>query len=149
MEFITLDISEMIPRLDKLTENTSPQWGSMSAQRMVEHLSDSLKISSGKIKLAIEVEEEKIERMIQFLNSEKEMPKNFEVSFAKKDTPLRHEEIELAIDEFLLEWIDFEEFFDENPEKTTIHPLYGPLNYDQWCRMHSKHITHHFQQFEI
>ena len=94
MEFITLDISEMIPRLDKLTENTSPQWGSMSAQRMVEHLSDSLKISSGKIKLAIEVEEEKIERMIQFLNSEKEMPKNFEVSFAKKDTPLRHEEIE-------------------------------------------------------
>ena len=149
MEFITLNISEMIQRMDKLTENTPPIWGSMSAQRMVEHLSDCLKISSGKVKLPLEVEEEKIEKMIQFLNSEKQIPKNFEASFAKKETPLRHEEIELAIDEFLLEWIEFEEFYEENLEKTTIHPNYGPLNYNQWCRMHSKHFTHHFEQFDI
>lgn len=147
--FLEMDITMLVAKLDKLTADTKPVWGSMSAQRMVEHLSDSIKISSGKFKQKLEIPEEKIPKMQEILASDKEMPKNFEVPFAKKDTPLRHEELALAIDEFLLEWIDFEEYYAENPSKMEIHPYYGSLNYEQWLRMHSKHFTHHFEQFGL
>jgi hypothetical protein len=120
----------------------------MSAQRMIEHLSDSLRIASGKDQFPLEVPEEKLEKMKAFLLSDKPMARNIEVPFAANNTPLRHEEIELAIDEFLLEWIDFEEHFADESQ-TEVHPYYGPLNFDEWCMLNQKHLTHHFEQFGI
>jgi hypothetical protein len=149
MTFIELDITELIPLLDKLDPNTKPLWGNMSAQRMIEHLSDSIRVSSGKDVFPMEIPEDRIERMLAFLDSDKPMAKNIAVSFAPADADLRNEEIELAIDEFLLEWIDFENHFAEDPERTEVHPYYGPLNYEQWLRLHSKHFTHHFEQFSL
>lgn len=147
--FIEPDIEQLLSKLDTLKESQLPLWGSMNAQQMVEHLSDSLKISSGKLIFPLEISEEKIPKMIQFLESEHPMPKNFEVSFAHKNEPLRHEEMALAIDEFLLEWIDFEEYFSNTSATATVHPYYGPLNFEQWLRLHSKHFTHHFTQFGL
>jgi hypothetical protein len=147
--FLELDITLLINKLDELTPNTQAKWGAMSAQQMVEHLSDSIKISSGKLKLSLQIPEDSISKMQEILSSDKEIPKNSEVPFANKDLPMRNEELALAIDEFLLEWIDFEEHFYENPNSTEIHPYYGPLNYEQWLRAHSKHFTHHFKQFGL
>lgn len=149
MEFIELDISEIIQKLDKLKPDSKPLWGNMSAQRMVEHLTDTLKIASGKTKFPLEIPEDRIEKMQAFLESDKPMARNIDVPFAKKDTELRHEEIELAIDEFLLEWIDFEEHFADDENATELHPYYGNLNFEQWSRLHAKHLTHHFEQFGI
>jgi hypothetical protein len=149
MGFVELEITEILQLLDNLKPDTAPQWGAMSAQRMVEHLTDTIKIASGKTKHPLEVPEDKIEKMQAFLNSDKPMARNIEVPFAKKDEEIRNEEIELAIDEFLLEWIDFEEHFAEDSNRTEQHPYYGDLNYEQWCRLHSKHITHHFEQFGL
>lgn len=149
MEFVELDISEIIQKLDKLSPDAKPLWGNMSAQRMVEHLTDTIKMASGKVKFPLEVPLDRIEKMQGFLDSDKPMARNIEVSFAKKAVELRHEEIELAIDEFLLEWIDFEEHFAEDENRTEQHPYYGDLNYDQWRRLHAKHLTHHFEQFGI
>lgn len=149
MNFIELDITELIPMLDKLDPNTKPLWGNMSAQRMIEHLSETIRMASGKDKYPMEVPEDRIERMVSFLDSDKPMARNISVSFAPSATDLKHEEIELAIDEFLLEWIDFENHYLENPEAKEVHPYYGPLNYEQWIRLHSKHLTHHFEQFGL
>jgi len=148
MGSVELEITHILGRMDSLSPDAKPLWGSMSAQRMIEHLSDSLRIASGKDHFPLEVPEEKVDKMKAFLRSDKPMARNIEVPFAIKDTLLRHEEIELAIDEFLLEWIDFEEHFaDEN--QTEIHPYYGPLNFDEWCLLNQKHLTHHFEQFAI
>lgn len=149
MTFVELEISEIIQLLDKLDPEATPKWGAMSAQRMVEHLTDTIKIASGKSKFPMEITEDRIEKMQAFLESDKPMARNIEVPFAGKDEELRHEEIELAIDEFLLEWLDFEEHFAEDPNRTEQHPYYGNLNYNQWCRLHSKHLTHHFEQFGL
>lgn len=149
MDYTDLDISEIIQKLDTLNADSKPLWGEMSAQRMVEHLTDTVKIASGKVKFPLVVPEDKIEKMISFLDSDKPMARNIEVSFAKKSEELRNEEIELAIDEFLLEWIDFEEHYSEDPNRTELHPYYGQLNYDQWCKLNAKHLKHHFEQFGI
>jgi hypothetical protein len=121
----------------------------MSAQRMVEHLSDSLKMAVGQNVHPLEIPEDRIPRMKEFLFSDKPMAKNIEVPFAKKEEVLRCEEFELAIDEFAENWVEFEEFFSENEDVTTLHPFYGNLNFDEWKRLHAKHFTHHFQQFGL
>jgi hydroxymethylglutaryl-CoA reductase len=147
--FIDTNIEILLEKLSKLTPENKPEWGSMNAQRMVEHLTDILNISTGKTKLELQIPEDKIERMQAFLDTEKPMAKNSQVDFAKKESPLRHEELELAIDEFIEEWINFEEYYAENPEKTESHPFYGDLDFRLWNRLHSKHITHHFEQFNL
>lgn len=149
MSFIEANLETMLPVLEKLSADQKPAWGSMSAQRMVEHLTDIVKISTGENPQPLEVEEERIPRMQAFLDSDKPMNQNIEVPFAGKDVPLRFDEIELAVDELVDTWLRFEELFESNPGLTKLHPYYGNLNFDQWKRLHSKHMTHHFTQFGL
>lgn len=147
--FIEPNIELILSTVSTLDASQKPLWGAMSAQRMIEHLTDSIQVSSGKIVLEQITPDDKLDRMISFLESDKPMAKNIEVSFAGKDVPLRHEEIELAIDELVEEWIDFEELYASNEGLKIPHPYYGPLNFEQWLRLHSKHFTHHFEQFGL
>jgi len=149
MSFINLDIEEILKTLNQLKADQKPAWGKMNAQQMVEHLTDGFKMASGKISFPLEVEEDEIGKLKNFLYTDKPMAKNISVAFTGINPKIRHEELELSIDEFLLEWIDFEDFFQENPETKTQHPYYGLLNYDDWCQLHKKHITHHFNQFGL
>jgi hypothetical protein len=149
MNFIEFDIEYIVNRLDQLNPNQQPNWGTMSAQRMVEHLTDSVQLSTQKISFPMEVPEEKIGRMQDFLRTDKPLVRNVAVAFAPKDAPLRNEEMELAIDELVIELIEFEEFYSTNPSRTATHPYYGALNYELWVQLHKKHFTHHFEQFNL
>lgn len=147
--FIETDLESVLAHLNKLTPEARPEWGKMSAQRMVEHLTDTIRIATGENPQELVIPEEKIERMVAFLYTDKPMARNIEVPFAKADAPLRNEELELAIDEFVEAYLEFQELFAENPELKTVHAFYGPLNYEQWDLLNKKHLTHHFTQFGI
>ncbi|ASS50271.1 MAG: hypothetical protein A3D31_11945 [Candidatus Fluviicola riflensis] len=149
--FIDIDLESILSYLNRLTPNTKPQWGQMNAQRMVEHLTDTMQIATGKNPQPLEIPEDRIERMLTFLDSDKPMAQNIAVPFAtpEMNPVLRHDELELAIDEFVEEWLYFEEVFESEPGRTAIHPFYGPLNYEQWSRLSQKHLTHHFTQFGL
>lgn len=147
--FIETDLESVLTHLNRLTPEAKPEWGKMSAQRMVEHLTDTLRMATGENPQVLLIPEEKVDRMVAFLYTDKPMAKNMEVPFAKADTPLRHEELELAIDEFVEVYLEFQELFAENPDLKTVHAFYGPLNYEQWDLLHKKHLTHHFTQFGI
>lgn len=147
--FISTDLETLLPHFDKLNPDSKPKWGSMGAQRMIEHLTDTLKIATGETPFTLEVPEDRLEKMIAFLDSDKPMAANLKVSFVKDDAPLRHSEIELAIDEYVETWLDLESLYGDNPGLKHPHPYYGPLDFDQWNRLHSKHLTHHFTQFGL
>lgn len=149
MNFIDPTLETILSYLDQLTPQHQAKWGSMSAQRMVEHLTDTIKIATGENPQALIVEEEKLPKMLAFLESDKPMAQNIEVPFAKKDEQLRHEELELAIDELVETFIEFEELYEANSGLTHVHPYYGPLNFEQWQRLNAKHLTHHFVQFGL
>lgn len=149
MNFIEPTLETILVNLENLTPETEALWGSMSAQRMVEHLSDSLKMAVGQTVFPLEVPEDRIPRMKEFLLSDKVMAKNSEVPFAKKDQELRCADLELAIDELAENWVEFEEYFSEDEQRRTLHPYYGNLNFDEWNRLHAKHFTHHLQQFGL
>jgi hydroxymethylglutaryl-CoA reductase len=142
-------LEEALKTLEQLSSSQKPEWGTMSAQRMVEHLTDVLQIATEKKKISLLIPEEKIEKMQLFLSSDKPMARNVEVPFAKKEEPLRNSEIETAVDEFIEEWCDFDAIFSENDQLKTLHPYYGPLNYKQWNRLNAKHLNHHFEQFKL
>jgi hypothetical protein len=40
-------------------------------------------------------------------------------------------------------------FFAEHPGQTTTHPVFGPLNFNEWILLHHKHMTHHARQFGL
>ena len=149
MEFVQADLCAFLEILKNLDEKKSASWGKMNPQRMIEHLSDCIYMSCGIGNHELLIPEEKIKGMQAFLNSDKEMPQNIQVPFAKENTPLRNTDIEIAIDEFTMAWVDFEEMYSEDSKKTALHPYYGNLNYEQWLLLHSKHFTHHFSQFGL
>jgi hypothetical protein len=144
-----LDLEAMLAQLSTLQAHTSPSWGQMSTQRMVEHLADALYMSMGQGEYQLEVAEERIERMQAWLDSDKPMAKDVQVSFATPTTPLRNDELETAIDEFTDAFLSFLEHYEENENATALHPFYGQLNYAQWQRLHTKHFAHHFEQFGL
>lgn len=149
MEFISLDLSTLISSLDKLKTEQKPSWGAMTAQRMVEHLTEMIQMSIGKGDYTQIIAEDKVESMQRFLDSDKPMAKGIVVDLAPADFELKHEELELAIDDFIDNWLSFEEYYEENPNAKHLHPYYGQLNEEKWRKLHSKHFTHHFQQFEL
>ena len=149
MEFVQADLCAFLEILKNLDEKKSASWGKMTPQRMIEHLSDCIYMSCGIGNHELLIPEEKIKGMQAFLISDKEMPQNIQVPFAKENTPLRNTDIELALDEFTMAWVDFEEIYSEDSKKTALHPYYGNLNYEQWLLLHSKHFTHHFTQFGL
>jgi len=148
MSFVNCDLESFLA-VSKLEESSSPEWGNMSAQRMVEHLTDGINMSTGIGDFQLEIPEDRVSKMVQFLDSDKPMAQNIQVSFAKSDTPLRNEDLDDAIDEFTLTWVDFEELYENQPNFSALHPYYGNLNFEQWKRLHSKHFTHHFNQFGL
>lgn len=149
MAFIQPDLETILFHLNKLDASSEPLWGQMSAQRMIEHLSDSLQMAIGVGEYQLLIPEEKIEKMQGILASEIPMPKEFKVPFAPEQYTLRNEEIELAIDELVDNWIAFEEYYEINTEAKHLHPFYGELGKESWNRIHSKHFTHHFEQFGL
>jgi hydroxymethylglutaryl-CoA reductase len=144
-----MELETMLSILNRLSSSKTPLWGKMNAQEMVEHLSDMLMMSRGTGNFSIDVDAETIARRQQFLSSDKEMAKNIAVPFTKDIIELRHDELELALDEFAEEWINFTEYYENNPNTSVIHPYYGDLDFNLWLKMHDKHFTHHFKQFGL
>lgn len=149
MKFISTNLEVLLPLFEKLEADQMPLWGTMKAQRMIEHLCDTLRLASGEEVLPLEIPEDKLEKMVAFLDTDKPMARNLQVVFAPENAPLRHDELELAIDEYVERWIDLEALYSVNPSLTNSHPYYGPLNFEQWKKLHSKHLTHHFEQFGL
>lgn len=144
-----LDLEAMLAQLSNLTNQSTPDWGQMGPQRMVEHLADALYMSIGQGDFELEIPEERIERMQAWLQTDKPMAKDVQVSFATPQTPLRNDELETAIDEFTDAFLSFLEHYEDNENKTALHPFYGQLTFDQWKRLHTKHFAHHFEQFGL
>jgi hypothetical protein len=41
----------------------------------------------------------------------------------------------------------FENYFKEDVSKTSLHPVFGELNFEEWVLLHYKHVRHHLKQF--
>tara|TARA_B100000508_G_scaffold55003_3_gene42770 strand:+ start:155906 stop:156358 length:453 start_codon:yes stop_codon:yes gene_type:complete len=148
MNYIEPKLETALTYLDMLKSDTKPDWGKMSAQEMVEHLSDTLRIASGKDKFPLATPEKYLEKSYEFLMSESPLQRELNVSFAPEERTLRHDDLSDAIDEFTEEWIAYEEHYENNDQRE-LHPYFGNLNFAEWQELNKKHLTHHLLQFGL
>ena len=149
MTFINPDINNLVGHLKEIDPDKKPIWGSMNAIRMVEHIADTIRLAKGDHPFSLSIPEDKVDKAQGFLKSEHPLPKNFKVEFATDDMKQRSTTMDEAIEDLKQAWNEFNEFFKNSPDKKTLHPSFGKMNYDQWMRLHAKHTTHHLQQFGL
>lgn len=142
--------NDLIRSIKKLNGNEMGKWGKMNAQQMVEHVSDFFKVSTGKIIFPLVTSTEHLPKYKEFLMSEKQFRENTKAPVLPEEPfPLRQSTMQQALDELEESIKNFFEFFRNDPSKTTLHPAFGELNFDEWVQLHYKHLVHHLKQFEL
>lgn len=143
---------KIVPQLLSIPADTMGKWGKMNAQQMTEHLSDFFKVSSGKLKFSVVTPLEHLPKFKAFLLSDKEFRENTKAPenvIPEEPVPVRNASMSAALDELNKEINDFINYFKDNTEAKTTHPVFGELVFDEWVSLHYKHATHHLKQFGL
>lgn len=138
--------------LSKLSENSTPKWGIMTPQHMVEHLEYTYKIAAGEIQdFEIATPEKYLDITHDSLYNFKKFPQNSRFPQLEKDTlaPLVHPDLETAKEKFLEQRFKYLTFFQENPEAILKNLVFGELNKYESYLLERKHLNHHFEQFGL
>jgi oxepin-CoA hydrolase/3-oxo-5,6-dehydrosuberyl-CoA semialdehyde dehydrogenase len=142
--------SELNLLIGKLGNNQPGKWGKMNAQQMLEHLTDFFEVSTEKMVYPMVTPQEYLPKYREFLFSDKEFRENTkapEAILGEEPKPLRHKTMDEAKQELNKTVEDFFTFFEADPTRKTLHPVFGPLNFDEWVLLHYKHVHHHLRQF--
>ena len=141
---------EYIPLLRQLKPDTERRWGKMNVHQMIEHMSDYVRVSSGRNPLGIVTPEEHLPKYKEFMKSEKPFKENTPNSLLPDEpNPVKFEDINEATKELKEEIDYFFEAFEDNPSLTTTHPFFGELNFEENVHLLHKHAMHHLRQFGV
>jgi len=138
--------------LAKLEENSTPKWGNITPQCVVEHLEYSYRIAAGEIQdFEVSTPEKILEKVHATLYNYKKMPQGYDFPLAEKADIAnpKHESLDMAKEKMLEARELYLKFFGANPEERTNNPVFGALNKYEWGLLERKHLNHHFEQFGI
>ncbi len=135
---------EILERLQKLNENTKPQWGRMSVGQMAWHCQLPLKVAI-KNKDS-DVRSNPLVRWLfkRSMYSDKPWRKNLPTVPSFKATEPKDFKEELPKLLQLIE--DFHQL--KSREAWNPHPVFGTFTKQQWGQMQYKHLDHHLRQFD-
>jgi Protein of unknown function (DUF1569) len=142
---------KFIPLLNNLNADTAGKWGKMNAQQMVEHVTDFFNVSAGKIHFDVVTPAEHLPRYKEFLLSDKEFRENTKAPasvLGEEPLPLRSNNMQEALAGLQQSVDAFVDYFAD-AGKTSSHPVFGVLNFEEWVLLHYKHVMHHGRQFGI
>jgi len=140
----------LVRAIAELTADSQSRWGLMKPQQMLEHLAWTYRLSTGKEQVDCKLPAADRERMKRFLYTAAPTPLNFPNPVLTNGLPaLKHGTLSDARTA-LCEEI---EFFWKRPAQSArelhIHPLFGPIDAEEWSRTHYKHGFHHLMQFGL
>ena len=138
--------------LAKLSEDTQPQWGSLTPQLMVEHLEYTYRIASGEIQdFEIATPEKILEKVHATLYNYEKMPRGYEfpLNEASNIKETLHPDLATAKEKLLEAREAYLQYFKEHPDAKTKNVVFGDLNKFEWYLMERKHLNHHFEQFGL
>ena len=149
LQFVTKDC---LPLFKSIKADAIGAWGVMNGQQMVEHVIAFFAVSVGKIKFDLVTPLEHLPKYREFLLSDKDFRENTKAPtsvIGEEVLPLRYANIEGALEKLEESISAFENYFKENASKTTLHPVFGELNFEEWVLLHYKHVRHHLRQFRL
>jgi hypothetical protein len=136
--------------LAALRPDASARWGRMTAQQMVEHLEWTFACSTGTRTVDCYIPEEHRPRYLAFLATDRPTPQGFENPALTSGLPaLAHAGFDAATAALRREVELFLSLALSAPGARRMHPLFGPIDAEQWSRTHYKHVRHHFTQFGL
>lgn len=142
--------NDFLPLVKVLKTDSKPKWGKMNSRQMIEHVSDFFKVSTGRIEMPLVTHEEHLPKFKAFLLSDKEFRENTKAPVLPDDPfPVRHAKLQGSLDELQNESSYFFEYFNKDPGRKTVHPVFGELNFEEWILLHYKHVIHHLKQFDL
>lgn len=142
--------NRFIPLLYPLKAADTGRWGKMNAQQMVEHLTGFFRVSTGDIRMPVVSNEEHLPKLRAFLQSDKPFRENTKAPVLPEEPlPVRNAGMQEALEELSNAVDAFFALFENDPDLTTTHPVFGVLNGDEWILLHYKHVTHHLRQFGL
>lgn len=140
--------SEYTKRLAELSHDAERLWGKMNVQQMIEHMSDYVRIASGRTPMQVVTPEEHLPKMQGFLMSDKPFRENTPNALMP-DTPptARHADQQAAIQELQAEIDHFFDTYTKDKELKIANPFFGYLSFDMQVQLLHKHAWHHLKQF--
>lgn len=137
--------------LGKLSEDSKPAWGMMSAQHMVEHLENQFLIAMEQHPAKLAIPEDKVEKYQESLWNYRAMPKEFKHPDLNPEAPeaLKYDSLSSAINALMESYEAYQQYFKERPGKTTLNSMFGYLDKEHWDLLGRKHFHHHFEQFGL
>lgn len=142
--------TEFIDHLKRINPETPRQWGVLSPQGMIEHMTESVAIAWGRIKQAPVTPPEYLEKTRAFALSDKEFkPNTKNVYMGEAPAALYNPDIPAAIKELEQEIRNFFDFYASNPGTVITNPFFGDFNEEEWLHLLEKHGKHHLKQFGL
>lgn len=140
---------EIAKAIDHLQEDSSPIFGIMTPQHMIEHISALFYLGRKEIGLPCVTPEEKLPEVLAFLDTDEPFWKNFKGVGIPEDglLDLRFANLDEAKGRLLSSIDAFYAFHEANPGSKILHPVFGKIGLEAWERFHYKHCIHHLQQF--
>jgi DinB superfamily len=130
----------------------TPNWGKMNFQQMTEHVTAFFKVSTQKLIFNLVSPAEHLPKLKEFLMSDKQFRENTKAPVSiigEEPFPVYHATPEAAIAALEKEVGHFFHYYETNTGATAVHPVFGELNFEEWVRLHFKHVTHHLRQFSL
>ena len=138
---------EVLKRIDALTNNSTPKWGSMNVRQMLKHCQRPLQFANGKLGLD---KPNAFMRLVFKLYKSKmynDDPWNQNIPTVKEFLVTETDSFETEKRMLLTEIHDFEN------KATNLHwpehPAFGHFSTSQWGQMQYKHLDHHLRQFGV
>ena len=137
----------IISRINKLTPESKGLWGKMTVDQMLSHCQAPMDFAFGETPMKANFLMQLLGKMFKgkILNSNE----------FKKNSPTAPAFIRTEVYDFdetkngLIERINRFSELGHNAIKTTKHPFFGEMNYDEWSKMHTMHLDHHLKQFGV
>ena len=139
-------VNELVSRLSKLRPDAKPAWGSITPERMIGHLTMTVRYSMGRVP-ELDVRGNWFVRHLVrplVLNGLLRIPKNLKVPdpggqlFPAGDAETFH----AVLDEYLT-------LVQSDDLEPAPHPAFGHIGVDGWAKLHVVHFEHHLRQFGL
>lgn len=141
-----------ISLLQDVPADATGKWGKMNAQQMVEHATAFFKVSAGKLHFPLVSATEHLPKLKAFLLSDKEFRENTKAPtsvIGEEPLPVKTNTMAEAIEGLQDSVDEFINYFQDDSYITTLHPVFGELNFSEWVLLHYKHLVHHAKQFGL
>ncbi len=149
--FVPFNRKNLEKLLGRISDDAKNRWGIMGPQHMVEHLEWSMQMAMGKIETTVVTPEEKLEKYQDSLWNYYPMPETYPHPDLKKGETedLRFGSLAEAKEALLAAYDEYQQYYKENPDAVHNNSVFGPLDKEHWDLLHTKHIHHHFDAFNL